>query len=156
MSQNSQQVKNRALKLLTAKDRTVHELRVRLGGEYDSESVEEALTYLQERGYVDDLRYARNFVDHRNRLRPTGNTGLAMELQAKGIPEHIIAQALNPPELEQELAKRVLEQRLPSYRGLDRERLLRRAYGLLERRGFTWPAARSAVAQVLDSDLQKD
>ena len=82
--------------------------------------------------------------------------GVEHQLTAKGIPASIVDQVLNSEEVELELAKGLLLQRAPAYQNLDRERRLRRAYSLLERRGFRWQTAHAAVTQVLDSDLQKD
>ncbi|HHT72614.1 MAG TPA: regulatory protein RecX [Firmicutes bacterium] len=153
---DSAAAKRRAIKLLAARDRTAHELHTRLSRDYEPSVVEEVLAYLEDRGYIDDGRFARNYVDQRNRFRPTGNLGLSHELAAKGVPSAIIETVLNSPEEELDLAKRLLSQRAPTWQGLPGERRLRRAYGLLERRGFPWQTARAAVTQVLDSDLQKD
>ena len=156
MNPDNTAAKKRAIRLLTSRDRTEYELRERLSAEYEPYIVEEVLAYLREMGYVDDARYARNFVEHCNRLRPTGNVGLRHQLTAKGIPASIVDQVLNSEEVELELAKGLLLQRAPAYQNLDRERRLRRAYSLLERRGFRWQTAHAAVTQVPDSDLQKD
>ncbi|NLM39689.1 MAG: regulatory protein RecX [Firmicutes bacterium] len=148
--------KKKAIRLLTARDRTVHELRTRLVADYDETVVDDVLAYLREMDFVNDERFARNYVDQRNRLRPTGNLGLRRELHAKGISSEIIDMVMNSPEEELELAKRLLESRAPSLMTLSREVRLRRAYGLLERRGFPWQTAQAAVEQVLDSDLPMD
>ncbi len=145
--------KKKAIRLLTVRDRTVHELRTRLTSDYDEAVVDEVLEYLQEMDFVNDERFARNYVEQRNRLRPTGNLGLRRELYAKGISQEIVELVMNSPEEELELARRLLESRAPSLMRLSRDVRLRRAYGLLERRGFPWQTARAAVEQVLDSDL---
>ncbi len=156
MSDAQSSARKAALRLLTARDRTVYEVRTRLSRDFEPAVVEEVVAYLLELGYLDDERFARIFVDQRNRLRPTGNLGLRHELAARGVSSDIVERVLNPPEEELELAKRLLAQRAGSWEGLDRERLLRRAFGLLQRRGFPWEIARAAVTQVLDSDPQKD
>jgi len=148
--------KKAAIRLLTVRDRTAFEIRNRLSEKYSQEIVEEALDYLTEMDFVNDERYAQNYVENRNRTRPTGNSALRYELSNKGITSDIVDKVLNPPEAELELAVRLLTSRAPSLARLSPEVRQRRAYGLLERRGFPWHTAQKAVGQVLDSDLQKD
>ena len=73
-----------ALRLLTVRDRSVQELRDRLQRQFAQEEIEETLDYLERIGYLDDLRFAKNHVQYRNRHRPTGNHLLRLELRSKG------------------------------------------------------------------------
>ena len=76
-----------ALRLLTFRDRSTHELRVRLERDYPPEEVEKTIDYLQGIGYLDDLRFARGYVQYRNGHRPTGNYLLRLELSSKGVSD---------------------------------------------------------------------
>ena len=58
---DSAAAKRRAIKLLAARDRTAHELHTRLSRDYEPSVVEEVLAYLEDRGYIDDGRFARNY-----------------------------------------------------------------------------------------------
>lgn len=153
---NQSSVKSAALRLLTARDRSSQELKERLGRNYTSEEVEETICYLQEVGYLDDLRYAKNYVENRNRNRPTGNYLLRLELGKKGIADQIIEEVLNQPEIEYELALQVAEQRLGSLARVDALARVRRLYGLLQRRGFPSATARSVVGELLDRDPENE
>lgn len=66
-----------------SRDRSTQELRIRLERRFAPAEVEKTIKYLQEIGYLDDLRFARIYVDYRNRNRPTGNYLLRMELSSK-------------------------------------------------------------------------
>ena len=81
----AEDAKAAALRLLAARDRSTQELRIRLERRFAPAEVEKTIKYLQEIGYLDDLRFARIYVDYRNRNRPTGNYLLRMELSSKGI-----------------------------------------------------------------------
>jgi regulatory protein len=131
-------------------------MKERLERNYTKEEVAETVDYLLEIGYLDDLRYARNHVDYRNRNRPTGNYLLRLELGKKGISDQIIDQVINAPEIEYELALTVAEQRLGSLERVDALARVRRLYGLLQRRGFPVTTARSVVGELLDRDLENE
>lgn len=148
--------KSAALRLLTVRDRSAQEIKDRLGRNYTQEEVEETVQYLKEMGYLDDLRYAKNYVESRNRNRPTGNYLLRLELGKKGVDDLIIDQVLNPPEVEHQLAYEVAEQRLGSLERVDALARVRRLYGLLQRRGFPSYTARSVVGELLDRDPEND
>jgi len=153
---SDESAKTAALRLLTVRDRSVQELRVRLANRFSSEEVEGTIAYLQEMGYLDDLRYARNYVEYRNRHRPTGNFLLRLELSSKGIPEDYIEQALNSPEVEFELARSLAEQRLGSLQRADALARCGKVYRLLQRRGFPGAVARKVIGELLDRDPEKE
>jgi len=52
------------------------------------------LDRLTEVGLIDDLQYARVYLEHRAAGRPRGARLLRMELQAKGVPGPLIDQAM--------------------------------------------------------------
>lgn len=148
--------KSAALRLLTVRDRSTQEIRERLERSYTKEEVAQTIDYLLEIGYLDDLRYARNHVDDRNRNRPTGNYLLRLELGKKGINDQIIDQVINTPETEHELALAVAEQRLGALARVDALARVRRLYGLLQRRGFPVTTAKAVVGELLDRDLENE
>lgn len=149
-------VKSAALRLLTVKDRSVQELRERLERNFEESEVEDTLAYLKQLGYLNELRYARNHVEYRNRQRPSGNYLLRVELNSKGIKESYIDQVLNPPEIEYELAFTLAQQRLGRLEKVEALARTRRLYGLLQRRGFPSSVARRVVSELLDRDHENE
>lgn len=145
-----------ALRLLAIRDRSKHELKTRLERRFCSEEVKQTLDYLEQIGYLDDLRFARNYVQSRNRHRPTGNYLLRLELSNKGIEDSQIEQVLNSSELENELALTLVRQRLGRLQRDDALVRVRKVYGLLQRRGFPGNVARKAVSELLDTDPEND
>jgi len=145
-----------AIRLLTVRDRSIHELKTRLERRFSPEETKETIDYLQHLGYLDDLRYARNFVQYRNRQRPTGNYLLRMELGAKGISDNYIDQVLNPPDVEYELARNLAAQRLGRLQREDVLARTRKIYSLLQRRGFPGQIAKQVVCELLDSDPENE
>ena len=145
-----------ALRLLTVRDRSVQELRERLERRFSKDEAAEALDYLDDLGYLDDLRFAANYVQYRNRNRPTGNYLLRLELRNKGIADEDIDQVLNAADLEYELALSLAKQRMGSLERVEALVRIRRLYGLLQRRGFPSPIARRVVGELLDRDLENE
>ncbi|NLJ80667.1 MAG: regulatory protein RecX [Firmicutes bacterium] len=156
MTKGKNKIEAAALRLLTYRDRSVQELRDRLNRRFEPAEVESVLAHLKELGYLDDLRFARNYVDSRNRNRPRGNYLLRLELGRKGIADAVIEEVLNSQEEEYQLAFLLAQERFKSLEKVEEPKRLRRLYSLLQRRGFPWSIARRAVGELLDSDPQKE
>mgnify|MGYP003434102493 CR=1 FL=1 len=85
------EAKLKALRLLTAMDRTEEQLRQKLKQkEYPDDVVEQAIAYVKSFGYINDANYAKRFVD--NRKGTKSKRELRAALQQRGIDtEHIEA-----------------------------------------------------------------
>ena len=102
----------RAMHLLEKMDRTEWQLRRKLlEGKYPQELVDRAVAYVKSYHYIDDDRYARTFIrlnqERRSILR------MKMDLQARGIAEDIIEQAMEEENetSQEELIYRLLEKK---------------------------------------------
>lgn len=85
--------KLRAMHLLEDMDRTESELREKLRqGRYPEEAVEGAVAYVKSFGYLDDARYAENFV--RSRKAVKSRREIRMLLSRKGIEDKWIEKPL--------------------------------------------------------------
>lgn len=62
---------------------------------YDKKYVEAALTYLEGRGYLSDLRYATAWLNTRKINHSEGRSRLAAELAARGIAREVANKALD-------------------------------------------------------------
>lgn len=85
--------KKKALSLLQVQDRTEAQLRTKLLENGFPESVVEiAMEYVQSFHYIDDERYARNYVDSRQGAK--SKQQIRMELLKKGVSDELIREAL--------------------------------------------------------------
>jgi regulatory protein len=122
-------------------------------------AAESALVRLDAMGLLDDLRYARAFVETRAE-RGRGPLRLKRDLLALGVSGDVIEQALRTrwpsgdvePDVPRSLALRRSRQLGELPRLAKRRRLL--AY--LARRGYTGRSANEAVAQALAADRHDD
>ncbi|NLM25861.1 MAG: regulatory protein RecX [Firmicutes bacterium] len=150
-------IKARALRLLTVKNRTAAELRQRLLKDgYLETDVEAVISWLLDLGYLNDRLTAAALVETRCRFRPKGIKGLDYELRQKGVAEEIIQEVMISKEDERQLAISLAEKRLKTMANLPLKTKQRRIIGLLNRRGFSWDVIRYVLDRLLGSSLDTD
>lgn len=99
--------KKRAMYLLEKMDRTEAQLREKLKqNEYPEPAVNAAVDYVKKYHYIDDLRYACNYV--RCRSQSKSRRQLALELYRKGVPKIYTEQALEEEYGEEDESVRIL------------------------------------------------
>jgi len=110
--------------------------------------VEEVLEGLTRERLVDDLAFARYWVENRERFRPRSRAMLRSELRHKGLDEEMISEALATVD-EEESTRRAAHQRASRYIRLD-ERSFRQKMGqFLRRRGFNYHLIEEVVSSLL-------
>ena len=136
----------RAMKLLLYKGRTRQELRTRLLEEgFPEEQTSKAIEYCQSFGYVNDEKYAENYIASM-KFRKSRNM-IRRELEDRGVTEEEISQAFDEvPYDEQELIDQLILKKAGEPHAMD-DKELRRTYGFLARKGFPsseiWKALRT-------------
>lgn len=128
--------KKRAMHLLERMDRTESQLteKLRQNG-YPDRCIEEAIDYVKAYHYIDDARYAQNYV--RFHQQKKSRQRLKMDLYAKGIDRNTIENVLEETFCsdEQEKIRQLLEKRHFCYGDSDRKEQ-QKTYQFLMRRGF--------------------
>lgn len=128
--------KKRAMHLLERMDRTESQLseKLRQNG-YPDICIEEAIAYVKSYHYIDDTRYAENYV--RFHQQKKSRQRLKMDLYSKGIDKAIIEEVLEKTfsSDEQEKIRQLLEKRHFDYGRSDRKEQ-QKTYQFLMRRGF--------------------
>jgi len=128
--------KLRAMHLLQKMDRTEQQLRQKLNeGGFPEEVVDEAIAYVQKFHYVDDHRYARNYVDTRKNTK--SRRQIRQELRQKGIKGDTVQTVLEEYDEDQEQEAILAWMRKKHYsaeNATQEER--RKMYAFLLRKGF--------------------
>lgn len=141
--------RRRTMHLLEKMDRTESQLRMKLRqGCYPEDVIEDAIAYVKSYHYLDDLRYAQNYV--RSQKERKSQRKIQMELAGKGVSREVIQQAVEEEyqqEKEQELILKWMEKRHYSARTADLKEK-RKMYQFLLRRGFR----SNDILHVLESD----
>lgn len=137
--------KLRCLHLLEAMDRTEQQLYQKLRqGEYPEEVIRAAVEYVKGYHYVDDLRYAQNYIEVKKDSR--SRRQLCSELAGKGVPEELIRQALEeaPPADElQQIRKWAEKKRFSTAEAGPDE--TRKFFQFLIRKGFSFSDIKKAL-----------
>ena len=107
----------RAIKLLTAKPRSVAELRERLlsGKDSNEEVVETVISRLREYGYLNDERFAFSYASYKVKQKPVGRRRLERDLKFKKIDSSVANEALEmvyAETSEEQLIDKAIEKRL--------------------------------------------
>ena len=85
-----------ALHLINTRLRSVYELKeLLISKEYPLELVIQAVEKLEKQGYLNDLSYAKSYVNHYLISSNKGPYKIAKELRNKNIPEEMIDEALS-------------------------------------------------------------
>ena len=114
---------------------------------------EAVLDRFEEVGLVDDEAYAQMFVRSKQSGRGLARRALQHELRSKGVDDEITRGVLDAiePDTEREIARGLVEKKLRSLHGLDRQVQTRRLAGLLARKGYGAEVSRQVIAEALDA-----
>ncbi len=139
--------KLRAMHLLNDMDRTESQLRTKLRQScYTEDVVEAALAYVKSFGYIDDLDYAKRYIQ--NRQNQKSKRELCAQLVGKGIERELIELAMEEcytgEDDEIEAIRRLAAKRKYHFRDATREEQQKQmAYFM--RKGFSYENIRRAL-----------
>lgn len=147
--EEQKKARRKAMQLLEHMDRTEKGLydRMRQAG-FTIEAVEDAMSYVKSYGYINDSRYAVNYISYR--MNAKSRQKIIQELVQKGIDRQTALEAweeaagLEEPD-ETAVLRSTVEKKYPPGSELD-EKEMRRLHAYLARRGFQY----GDISQVLD------
>jgi len=137
-----------AYRYLNRRERTVHEVRVRLEEKgTDPAVIDQAVAFLTGQSTVDDVRFARLFVEDKRELERWGAERIRRGLLARGVERELVEQALIEAGEEEDELERALGLLRRRFSSPPRERRERdRALGVLIRKGYDPELALDALA----------
>ncbi len=146
-----------ALRKLTAAPKTRAQLADAMArGGVPDDVTDATLDRFAELGLVDDAEFARQWARSRQAGRGLARRALAYELRQRGVDDDLVKDALDDPELGDELdtARELVRRRLAAARPrlsdpIERERQARRALGMLARKGYGGGVAARAVREAM-------
>jgi len=106
---------------------------------FDEQVINETLTFLKTRGFIDDELFARAWIESRIK-KPLGLRKIRQELNLKGIDKQIIDSQIGEIKEkypEEEIVGKIVKKRLIRLKGIDPNNAKRRLYSYLLRRGFS-------------------
>lgn len=128
------------------KNRKTGEYSVQTKNGYDASLVPLVFSRLEERGYIDDRRFAELWVENRNVSRGSSIKKLRLELQQKGIAGSIIDDVLDSSERdEKEELRKIIARKAKKYP--DEQKLVQ----YLLRQGFNYSDISDELSLTADS-----
>lgn len=147
--------KEDALRLIARRPRSIAEVERSLRNKgYDESLITQVVAHLQEVGLLDDLAFARYWVEQREAFRPRSVLALRQELQQKGVDRELIAHLL--PEVDElASARRLAERQAARWQRLPYEAYQARMVAFLQRRGFPYDIIQEITDNVWQA-LERD
>lgn len=94
----------KAIKQIGIRPRSMHEVRQKLGRDgFEEETVNDVIQRLVTEGYLNDLEFAKLFIEHRTLYQKKGRHYIRQELTQKGLSSKQIGRALEELDKESEL-----------------------------------------------------
>lgn len=143
------------LRLLTGTPRTRAQLAeaMRRRGIPD-DAAEHVLSRFEDVGLIDDAAFADAWVESRHHGRGLARRALARELRTRGVDSAVVERAVEQLDAarEEETARALVERKLRSTRGLERDKRIRRLAGMLARKGYAEGLALRVVRRALEEE----
>lgn len=139
VAEEKKKARRKAMRLLEHMDRTERGLSERLHqAGFSSEAVEDAMQYVRSYGYINDERYAFQYISYR--IHDKSQKKILEELRQKGVDRNVALEAwekvleIEEPD-ERQILKKLIQKKYESGARIS-EKDMRRLYGQLARRGF--------------------
>lgn len=142
---------NKALKFLSYRPRSVEEVRNNLlnsRGRFKSvkrnttpEIADKIIAKLKEYKFLDDTEFVKWWIEQRTNYKPRSLRLIKMELGQKGIDKDLIEKVMEGLENKVDdlvSAKKLIERKLPRYKGLERDKKFQKIARFLASKGFSY------------------
>lgn len=140
----------KALHFIAFQPRSEKEIRAKLAKYGFKEGViERVLNELIEKRYLDDARFARDWVESRSQSKPRSRRFYMYELKNKGISETAIQQAIETAPEDAELAYALGVKYLNRFSNLDNAEFAKKMQGVLARRAFSYDVIKETINQLV-------
>lgn len=150
MQDNVQYAFDSAAAMLARKMRTRSEIEARLKERgINPDAIETALKKLEGYGYVDDIAFAREFVQSIVAAGRWGRRAAKYKLKEKGLGQDVIeaAMALYTDEDETRAARQQAQALLYRHAGADKRKQRQKVYAALARHGFDYSIITSLLSE---------
>lgn len=150
--------KESAFNFLSRRMHSVKELETKLKKKkYSGEAIREALAELAANNYLDDEKFAGEFIKEKIRSKKIGEQKLKAELLKRGIKADIIERALSDNADKGDIEKNALlmaEKKMKSlaYKNLEKRKLKEKIFAFLLSKGYNFDAAKSIADKLIQSE----
>ncbi len=150
-----EQALQKAMRFIAYQPRSEAEIRGKLEKYgFDTQMIDQVVQELEEKNYLNDARFAQDWVESRSTSKPRSHKFYTYELRKKGIPEDKIAQALESAPDENDLAYQLGCKYLNRYAELDDANFKKKMQGVLARRAFSYDVIKATIGKLLKRRLE--
>jgi len=151
-SGKAQKAEESALRLLARRDHSREEMRRKLQARgFTPEEIEKALKWLEEREFLDDLRYAQKLAFSLAKEKLLGPQRIRQKLFQKGLPAGLVKEAVEKADETLAAGERLQIAMRMKLKGRSPEEIFpderRKLAGYLRQRGFSWEDIREAFQE---------
>jgi regulatory protein len=150
-----EQARALCLRLLTGTPRTRKQLADAMRRQHIPDEVADlVLERFQDVGLIDDQAFANAWVESRHRGRGLARGALVRELRTRGVDAELIGQAVEQLDSiqEEQTARTLVDRKIRSTRGLDRDKRIRRLAGMLARKGYPEGLSLRVIRRALEEE----
>ena len=140
-----------AHRLLNIRPRSEHELRDRLFRKgFSRTATQNTISLLKDSSIIDDVRFARLWIDSRMQTNPKGSLQLRRELQAKGVASSVIDRVLSEEGREKDgsVIRKLAERKKEELRRVPDVAARKKLFAYLARRGFTFDSIEDVLREL--------
>jgi len=155
-------IKQRAFRYLGRRLHSTSELRTKLRQKgYETELINEVLDDLKQKNYLDDIEFAKAFVEEKIKLKLWGEQKLRSELIKRGIKSEIISDVLRDKISDEDKLSNAMIIATKKYdtlrnRNMDTEVLKRKLITFLNSRGYNYDVIKIVCSKLIDEDENQD
>lgn len=147
-------VKQVAYNYASYKPRTVQQIRQKLEDkQFDENSIDIALDFLNEFGLIDDNKYAETFVKEYSRRKKAGPKKVEMELTKRGIDKELATEKVGtfyPDAKKYDFALETANKKIKLIENKPKEKKYRAVRDNLMRKGFEYDLIKEVLKEVLE------
>lgn len=141
-----------AIRYLTIRPRSEHELRMYLAKKRASADIaEKIINRLKQQKFLDDKAFTTWWIDQRIRVKQSSIRVIQMELKQKGIEKEMIEEILkdkDTKEVERESIEKLLEKKMRRYTSLPKDEAYKKLSQFLARRGFNFDVIKKVLSSL--------
>jgi regulatory protein len=132
---------------LSYRPRSEAEIRMRLRQGFDQKTIDRVILQLEARRMIDDVAFAKFWIENRESFSPRSERMLKLELKRKGIAVEVIDEVLDGSD-EDGAAYRAAQKKARLLSQEDYDVFRRKLGAFLRRRGFSYEVANHAVERL--------
>lgn len=118
-------------------------------------ALELVIKKLKQKGLLNDLEFAKSWIEARRRSRQKGDRLIKLELSQKGVAKEIIGEAFSlqlSAISEEDLAMKAMEKKMRVWKDLSKLEFKKKAYQYLGRKGYDF----ETISTIIEKSLQKE